>query len=109
MHERGAVADAVNDVVERSGGKPVSRVVLLLGSQVEPAAVELYWRELAAGTGAADAVLTCALALDELACTECGHSYFGTKIDPCPHCGGIGLVVSPAPEVAVARFVRTET
>ena len=28
MHERGAVADAVNDVVERSAGKPISHVEL---------------------------------------------------------------------------------
>jgi Zn finger protein HypA/HybF involved in hydrogenase expression len=99
VHERGAVADAVREVVERSKGRPVRRAVLMLGPGVEPASVELYWRELAAGTSAADAALVCEYALDGLVCTECQEPYLGTRLDLCPRCGGEGLITSPAPEV----------
>jgi Zn finger protein HypA/HybF involved in hydrogenase expression len=104
MHERAAVANALRQVVERSGRSSVTRVVLNVGADLQPETVQLYWRELARGTNAADASLEIERAADVLVCTSCAKRYFGTKLDCCPRCGSDGLIVEAAPEVAVAEL-----
>ena len=101
MHERAAVADAVEAVNARAHGARVAAVSLETGPGVEPEHVAQYWRELSVGTPAAGATLSFGQALDELTCLGCANSYRGVELDPCPRCGADGLVVVPAPEVAV--------
>jgi Zn finger protein HypA/HybF involved in hydrogenase expression len=104
MHERSAVANALRQVIDRSRRNPVARVVLNVGADVEPEAVELCWRQLAHGTNAATATLVIQRAADVLVCSGCGKRYFGTKLECCPRCGRHGLVVEPAPAVTVAEL-----
>jgi Zn finger protein HypA/HybF involved in hydrogenase expression len=101
---RRSVADAVREIVERSRGRPVERVVLALGPYAERWHVERYWCELSEGTSAGEATLTCEQVLDGLICADCRDPYFGTCLDLCPRCGGEGLLVAPAPDVAVVAL-----
>ena len=108
MHERGAVARAVTGVIQSSHGRRPLRVELELGPDVHSSSVELYWREFATDTIAADAVLSFGVALDELVCLLCHGHFRGSQLTICPRCGGDGLVVDAAPEVAIAEIVFSD-
>jgi hydrogenase nickel incorporation protein HypA/HybF len=103
MHERAAVTAALNALFDETGGA-VRRVTGVIGPGVDTAVVEGIWEEFAAGTPAAEATLELEIGFDTLRCLACGSDYQGAKLDPCPTCGGDGLVIVTAPEFAVAGW-----
>ena len=103
MHERAAVTAALSDLLRESGGR-VARVEAVLGPGVDPSVVTGIWEETVSGTAAADADLVLVDGADTLRCLGCGDDYGGSKLDPCPECGGDGLVIDPAPEFEVRSW-----
>ena len=57
---------------------------------------------------AADVDLMLGAARDELVCLVCHEHFRGTKLTTCPSCDGDGIVVTPAPEVAVTEIAFSE-
>ena len=106
MHERAAVTRAIGDLLRVTGGR-VSQVYATFGPGVDPGVVQGIWDETVRDTPAASAELTCEQAMDLLRCLDCEAEYGGSRLDTCPGCGGIGLVVRNAPEFAVHDWVAT--
>lgn len=104
MHERGLVSRAAAELLGSVGNGTIGRVVLSVGPDTDKGVVEEAWRSATAGTGIASARLELADATHELVCLECSGSYRGSKLSSCPVCGGNGLVVDRAPEVAVTSW-----
>lgn len=104
MHERGLVSRAAADLLCALGSARVDSIMLSIGPDTDKEVVREAWRSATAGTPIASARLELAKATHELLCIECGASYQGGKLSPCSECGGNGLVVQRAPEVAVAGW-----
>lgn len=101
MHEQGLLNAAVAAVVEAARPLPVHEVVLAVGPSVDPAAARTAWTIAAAGSPAEDATVSWQTAYDVLACFDCRREYAGEALARCPECDGNGLVVRPAPEIAI--------
>ena len=101
MHEVGLLKAAVAEVVARTADEPPGHVVLAIGPGVDQGAAAAAWEDAAAGTPIALAEVAWQQAMDVLRCLECGTTYEGRKLDRCPSCAGDGLVVRPAPELAI--------
>lgn len=95
---------AVAALSEASAGRPITQVWLDVDAGVDLAAADAAWRLAAATTCAEDAKVTWRRAADLLRCFDCGREFEGRAADRCPQCGGPGLVIVPAPEVAVVRW-----
>jgi len=105
MHERALVSTTAVELASVIGPDRVSGVTLALSPDTEPAVVEEAWRSATSGTPMAGAVLTCVIQDHGLQCLDCGAGFPGTKLTLCPECGGIGLIVDPAPEVTLDGWV----
>ncbi len=103
MHERAAVASALQAFLAESGGE-VAGVEVEIAPDVDEALVRTIWSEAARGTGAEGAVLECVVGADTLRCFACGAEYGGAKLTPCPQCEGVGLVVAAAPKLTVRTW-----
>lgn len=101
MHEVGLVSTALSELLERTNGQPVRAVRLALGPGAEREVIEAVWAQAVAGTAADGAVVEWVEARDELVCFDCGRLYAARRLDPCPACGGNGLVVGPAPDITI--------
>lgn len=101
MHERAAVTSGILALLEESGGAIV-RVVAEIGPGVDRAVVTAIWEELMPGS---DAELVLAEAFDLVRCLACGADHRGSKLDPCPECGGDGLVIEKAPEFVIRSWI----
>ena len=104
MHERGLVSRAAAELIDSLGDSPVLSVELCIGPDTDRKVVEDAWRSVTAGTPMASARLDWVEASHELSCLDCGTGYRGRKLSICPSCGGNGLVVERAPEVAVGGW-----
>lgn len=104
MHEIGLVTATAAALARETKGVHVGAVHLAIGSRVNLEVAAAAWSEAVAGTALSDVHVTWELALDELCCFSCGRVYRGRSLDPCPDCGGNGLVVTPADEVAVTGW-----
>ncbi|OAA19796.1 hydrogenase nickel incorporation protein HypA/HybF [Frankia sp. EI5c] len=104
MHEAGLARAAVTTIIEASAGAPVRTVVLAAADGVDIASAAAAWRAAAAGTCLETTDVAWQRVLDRLRCFSCGHEYDGTRLDPCTACGGNGLVVAPADELAVVSW-----
>jgi Zn finger protein HypA/HybF involved in hydrogenase expression len=109
MHERGLVSKAAAELLGSMGDRTIGRVVLSVGPDTDKGVVEEAWRSATVGTEIASARLELAEATHELLCLECSGSYRGGKLSSCPACGGNGLVVERAPEVAVTSWEANGT
>lgn len=105
MHEVGAVHAAAATFLARVAGHPVRQVTIGLGPGVDPETVSSAWRSATQGSIAELAEVVWEAQPDLLSCFGCGLDYRGSKLDRCPACGGNGLVVEPAPEVAVLGWL----
>ncbi len=101
MHEGGLADGAVAALLAAAGDRPVTRVWVAVGPAVDIDALRAQWEHAAEATPLAAAAVEWSTAADELACFDCGDDYRGTRLTCCPGCGGTGLVVAPAPELAV--------
>jgi hydrogenase nickel incorporation protein HypA/HybF len=101
VHEGGLADGAVTALLAAAGGRPVTRVRVTVGPAVDIEAVRAQWEHAAEATLLAAAAVEWSTATDELTCLECGDDYRGTRLTCCPGCGGTGLVVAAAPELAV--------
>jgi Zn finger protein HypA/HybF involved in hydrogenase expression len=108
MHERALVSKTAIELTSVTGLDRVSRVTLALSPETDAAVVEEAWRVVTSGTPVAAATLTCITQDHVLQCLECGAEYMGGKLSPCPSCGGNGLIIDPAPEVALDDWVVEE-
>lgn len=108
MHEHGIVSRAAAQALRDTAGQTVDRVTITLGPGVDRAAAEAAWHHAVDGTPLATAATSWAAAHDDLSCFSCGHRYQGTKIDPCPACGGNGLVTEPAADLTVTAELHGE-
>lgn len=109
MHERALVSEVAMAVTTAAAGAPVGRVTLSVGPDTNAAVVEETWRTTTAGTPLGDATLACVVHPHGLQCLDCGVEFEGGKLSRCPACGGNGLVVTPAPEVALQSWAGEVT
>jgi hydrogenase nickel incorporation protein HypA/HybF len=101
MHEVGLLRAAVAELVTLTGDRPPRQVRVAIGPGVHLDAAEMAWQQAAAGTAIEQAAVVWEEAFDVLRCLDCGTLYRGWKLDRCPGCAGDGLVVEPAPELAL--------
>lgn len=104
MHEAGLARAAVSAIIEASDGTPVRTVVLAAAAGVDIASASAAWQAAAAGTSLETTDLCWQRAADQLRCFACGREYEGARLDLCPVCGGNGLVIVPADELAVVSW-----
>ena len=107
MHEIGLVNAAAAALAGETDGIPVGCVHVAIGSRVNLEVAAAAWSEAVAGTALAGAHVTWEPALDEVCCFTCGRTWSGRALDRCPDCGGDGLVISAADEVAVTGWWPT--
>ena len=104
MHEAGLVRAAVAALADATAGQPVRTVVLAVGSGVDIDAAASAWQAAAAGTRLAGTAVEWRRATDRLRCFTCGCEYDGRPLEMCPSCGGTGIVVTRAPELAAVDW-----
>jgi hydrogenase nickel incorporation protein HypA/HybF len=108
MHERAHISKTVIELVSLADGRQVSQVTLGLGPGTDAAVVEQTWRSATAGTALAGASLVCVTRNHGLQCLDCGSEYEGSKLTPCPTCGGNGLIIDHAPVIALGEWLVGE-
>lgn len=101
MHERGLVGEVVARLLTLAEGNPLSEVTVAIGPEMYEPVAEDAWRSAVFGTNAEDAKVRWVEGLHLLSCFQCSAEYRGAKLDRCPSCGGDGLVLEPAPDVAL--------
>lgn len=100
MHEPGLVRAAVAALAEAAGGRPLRTVTLAVGAGVDFASAAMAWETAAAGTCLEGCQVEWQRARDRLRCFSCGQEYDGAPLDMCPSCGGSGIAIEQAPELA---------
>lgn len=103
MHERAPIAEVVADLERRHRKAPLTAAEIAVGPTIDLSVAEAAYELMVQGTDLATVAITWTRALDMLACVSCGWEFEGHKVDLCPSCGGLGLVVDPAPAVALGR------
>jgi hydrogenase nickel incorporation protein HypA/HybF len=104
MHETGLARAAVAALSSATAGRPARTITLAAGSGVDLASAAAAWQAAAAGTCLEGCHVEWQRAPDRLRCFACGHEYEGEPLDPCPSCGGNGIVIEPAPELAAVDW-----
>ena len=105
MHEMGLLRAAVAALVEASAGRPVRTVLLAIGPGVDPDSAAAAWHAAVSGTCLDNSHVEWQRAAERLRCFICGREYDGgDHLDPCPSCGGNGIVVAPADELAIVDW-----
>lgn len=104
MHEAGLLTAAVAAVCDAAGSQPVREVTLALGPGIDRGAAAQAWRIAVAGGPLAGAAVRWESTGDLVQCLTCGEQYAGDAVTACPSCGGDGLVVQPAPELAIVQW-----
>ena len=104
MHETGLIRAAVAALAEAAGGQPVHTVTLATGSGIDLASATAAWQAAATGTPLEGCHVEWQRAPDRLRCFTCGSEDDGAPLDPCPGCGGNGIVIKPAPELAAVDW-----
>lgn len=101
MHEIGLVTATASALARQVEGAGVNSVHVAISPRVNLEVAAAAWSEAVAGTALAGAHVTWEPAFDELYCLTCGRTWPGRALERCPDCGGDGLVVTPADDVAV--------
>lgn len=105
MHERGAVGKAIDAFLNDTAGIAITRVMARYGPGIDPEVVRQVWEHHIAGTHAAGAGIDLQPATGAMRCFSCGTGYPGSKLDPCPACGGSGLPTVDLPELDIHDWV----
>lgn len=100
MHEQGVLAVLVNRLLSEAGR---AQVEIRLGPNMDEDVTKATFAHLVRDTHIADMRVKWRRASDLLNCLDCDADYHGTKTDLCPACGGNGLVVESAPDVALTE------
>ncbi|HLU52081.1 MAG TPA: hydrogenase/urease maturation nickel metallochaperone HypA [Acidimicrobiia bacterium] len=103
MHEKELVASAIATLRRLCDG-PIASVEIALGPGVDPHEAEMAWKALTDGTPLGEARVTWERAYDRLVCDLGGHEYTAEVMETCPYCGADGVVIEPAPPIAVVRW-----
>lgn len=98
MHEQGLLAAAAAALAETG---VITEVTIAIGPGVDPDSAASAWRTAVRATPLAGAHVHWRRARDLLRCLDCAHEYRGDRLTRCPRCGQDGLVVEPAPELAI--------
>jgi len=104
VHETGLVRAAVAAVAEAAADRPVRTLTLAVGAGVDLESTAMAWQAAAAGTVLEHCDVRWQRALDHLRCFTCTREYEGDPLDLCPSCGGSGIVVDLAPEIAAVDW-----
>jgi hydrogenase nickel incorporation protein HypA/HybF len=100
MHEGALTENLFEHVMihaREAHARRVTRVKVAIGalSDATPDSIEFYFKSLAPGTLAEDAILEFSSAPGSAKCPSCGHEF---EIDdlyaPCPACGGFPVTVT---------------
>ena len=105
MHEAGLVRAAVAALIEVTGGRRLRAAVLAVSADVDVDSAAAAWQAAAAGTCLEGTSVTWRREPDRLRCFTCGREYDGEALAHCPSCGGTGIVVTRAAEIAVDEWV----
>lgn len=105
MHEKELVESAIATLRRLCDG-PLAWVEIALGPEVDTHEAELAWKTVTDGTDLGDAHITWERAYDRLVCDAAGHEYTGEAMEACPYCGADGVVIEPAPPIAVVRWEK---
>jgi Zn finger protein HypA/HybF involved in hydrogenase expression len=109
MHEHGVVSHAFNALREAAGGRQIKEVTVALGPGMQREATVAAWDHMAEGTTVAAAIVNWQTVGDLLQCLECATEFRGERIDTCPRCSGVALVVEAAAEIAIEDWVLEES
>ncbi|WP_131747357.1 hydrogenase/urease maturation nickel metallochaperone HypA [Frankia sp. Cppng1_Ct_nod] len=104
MHEAGLARAAVAALVDATAGEFVRTVVLAVGTGVDVDSAAAAWHGAAGGTCLEACVVEWRRVSDRLRCFACGREYDGERLDLCPACGGNGIVIRAADELAVVDW-----
>ena len=80
-------------------------VTLRLGPGAGDATVRAAWTRVTSGGPLSGAELVIVHDEHRMQCLACGHQYLGHLPDPCPYCGGDGLVTVAVADVTVHAWV----
>jgi Zn finger protein HypA/HybF involved in hydrogenase expression len=105
MHETSLARAAVAALADAAAGRPVRAVTLAVGTGVDLASAATAWQAAAAGTCLETCQVRWERASDRLRCFSCGHEYDGEPLDQCPSCGGSGIIITRAPELAAVDWI----
>jgi Zn finger protein HypA/HybF involved in hydrogenase expression len=103
MHERGPVSEVVAELGRRHREVPLASAEIIVGPTIDLSVAVAAYEHIVTGTDLSTVAITWTRTLDTLTCFSCGSEYEGEKVDPCPSCGGPGLVVDPAQDVVLGR------
>ncbi len=103
MHERGPVSEIVDQLARVIQTRPVTSAEILVGPGIDLSVAVATYEHITTGTDLTALDITWLQVGDTLTCFSCGLDYEGVKLDPCPSCGGSGLVVDPAPDLVLGR------
>lgn len=95
MQSHAAVQAIFQNILQHSDGKP-SSIHLALGelSELDPASIQIYWKELSKGTLAEHVQLHFRLIPAEVQCMACFSKYHPAhKKILCPYCGSFGAKI----------------
>lgn len=93
MHERGPVGMLVERLIDETRGSDVSDVRILIAPDVIVDVAAQAWSSAVEGTPLESARVAWIEVDPHLRCLTCGDDYRGGRLDPCPSCGGVGLVI----------------
>jgi hydrogenase nickel incorporation protein HypA/HybF len=95
------VSAAVAEVLAVTRDLPVGRVEVKVGPSIELDLARAAWDHIVAGTELEPVPVVWTRVFDVLTCLTCFTDYGGDKLEPCPACGGDGLVSEQASEIEV--------
>ncbi len=110
MHEVAlcnALVGLIRDQQRERGFRAVRRVIVEVGAlgHVEPAALEFAFECEAADSPAQDAVLEIREIPGRAWCMDCSEQVtLGRRGDPCPGCGGFGMIVEQGDELRLKEL-----
>jgi D-sedoheptulose 7-phosphate isomerase len=102
MHEYGLCEGVLDAVLLRAAGRPVASVRVRCGVRhaVDPPSMAQAFSTLAAGTPAADAVVTVVTVPAMLTCRDCGAAGESTDLVPaCGRCGSVNVAIGGGDEL----------
>src|SRR5581483_10465309 len=111
MHEYGLCEGVLDAVLVRAAGRPVAGIRVRCGVRhaVDPPSMVQAFAMLAAGTAAADAVVTVVTVPATVTCRDCGAAGESTDLVPaCPGCGSVNVEMTGGDELTLESLTYAE-